>query len=274
MRCFGGLALFLAAWVCGAETELDVLADDACLEEDSEYAMSLRQLRGELRVAEIEQHSVEKEVDRADEMKESAVGQQAEEYDDVAPDSADGTGEESIDAHADITKPMMMERVNESMVEINAQGGPPTAAPGFCKGKPEGQNCIPGHPSTAYEYCSAGRPLPMGKNCWRKRGKYSRCHEGGIGLTHGECDDPFCRQQRGGRTHFCQGSSVVSCSGTGPNTAATPRTVESCSDRTSDEYGCKVTHHYSCSEDGGAHCYWSGDTRDCSDQYSSSRRRR
>merc|ERR1712061_371404 len=79
----------------------------------------------------------------------------------------------------------------------------------------------------------------------------------------GYCDDPFCRQQRGGRTHSCRGSSVVSCSGTGPSTAATPRTVQVCSDQHSESNGCKVTQHFSCREGwGGAQCYFSGTTYD------------
>merc|ERR1712061_542209 len=130
----------------------------------------------------------------------------------------------------------------------------------FCRTRGrEGQNCISGR---AYEYCSAHRPQPaLSRDCWRKRGRYSRCHEGGVGLTHGWCDDPFCRQQRGGRRLFCRGKAVVSCQGTGPNTAATPRTVEVCSDRVSNVNKCKITEHWSCGEGwGGAQCHRSGTT--------------
>merc|ERR1712151_1070851 len=133
---------------------------------------------------------------------------------------------------------------------------------GFCRTKgQEGQNCIN---ERSYVYCSARRELRvLSRDCWGKRGRYSRCHEGGIGLTHGECDDPFCRQQSGRRSHFCENNAVVSCSGTGPQTDATPRVVEACQDRTSDNNGCKVTQHFTCAEVfGGAQCQFSGTTFD------------
>merc|ERR1719337_49455 len=90
--------------------------------------------------------------------------------------------------------------------------------------------------------------LPRAAPMMPRAAPRSRCHDGGIGLTYGECDDPFCRQQSGPPRHFCHGSAVVSCSGTGPSTAATPHTVQYCSDRQSNQNGHKVTEHYTCQE--------------------------
>lgn len=148
---------------------------------------------------------------------------------------------------------------NESFAGFAAMG---FDGNGFCRTKGrEGQNCIS---ERAYVYCSAGRELKaLSRDCWGKRGRLSRCHEGGIGLTHGECDDPFCRQQSGRRSHYCRNNAVVDCSGTGSHTGATPRVVQVCSDRTSERDGCKVTHHFSCAESSGrAECQFSGSTSD------------
>jgi len=160
----------------------------------------------------------------------------------------------------------MQEEIYDTMaMKLNVSLGDFYATQGFdprlfCKTKGrEGQNCISGR---AYEYCSAHRPLKaLSRDCWAKRGMYSRCHEGGIGLTHGWCDDPFCRQQGGGRHLFCRGSAVVSCSSTGPSTGATPRVVQTCSDQTSNVNNCEIKQHFSCSENwGGAQCVYSGTT--------------
>lgn len=130
----------------------------------------------------------------------------------------------------------------------------------FCRTRGrEGQNCIS---DRAYEYCSAGNPQPaLSRDCWQKRGRYSRCHDGGIGLTYGECDDPFCRQQSGPPRYFCEGNTVVSCSGTGPHSAATPRAIQYCSDRQTNQGGCTATEHYTCQASyGQAQCVYSGTT--------------
>mmetsp|Transcript_78022 Transcript_78022/g.137486 ORF Transcript_78022/g.137486 Transcript_78022/m.137486 type:complete len:205 (-) Transcript_78022:197-811(-) len=145
--------------------------------------------------------------------------------------------------------------LNESLTEFTSSGYSPTE---FCRTRGrEGQNCIS---DRAYQYCSAGNPQPaLSRDCWQKRGRYSRCHDGGIGLTYGECDDPFCRQQSGPPRQLCHGSAVVSCSGTGPSTAATPHMVQYCSDRQSNQNGHKVTEHYTCQESYGyAQCVFSG----------------
>jgi len=151
----------------------------------------------------------------------------------------------------------LLEEINESLAELSTLGYNPRT---FCRTRGrEGQNCIS---QRAYLYCSAHRPLKaLSRDCWHKRGMYSRCHDGGIGLTYGECDDPFCRQQHGRRSHYCHNNAVVSCAGTGPRTPATPRTVEVCSNRVSDLQGCKVIQHFSCAETwGGASCQFSGTT--------------
>lgn len=64
MRVSKCVAAFTAVLVCTASAEVgtaspDLPADDACLDEEGECSVSLRQLRGELRVSEVEEHSEE-----------------------------------------------------------------------------------------------------------------------------------------------------------------------------------------------------------------------
>merc|ERR1719401_2018972 len=63
---------------------------------------------------------------------------------------------------------------------------------GFCSGKSEGQHCNSNH---GYVYCSIGRnDMPwLNRECANVAGSMSKCKEDGVGLTTGQCDDPFCR---------------------------------------------------------------------------------